>query len=152
DPKIQIVKLTNGTDNDSPTGPHIKVGDTVTWTYNVTNTGNVPLANVSVSDNQAGVTPVYQSGDDGDGLLEAGETWVFTASGTATAGQYTNVGTATGEDRFLPGNTVSATNPDHYFGDSPDSKDAPGIHIVKSVNGNDANGPGGVSVPVGSTV
>src|SRR5262249_24644573 len=56
-PSVKIVKLTNGTDNDSPTGPHIKVGDPVTWTYNVTNTGNVPLSNVVVTDSVAGVTP-----------------------------------------------------------------------------------------------
>src|SRR6185295_15158593 len=51
-PSIRIVKLTNGTDNDTPTGPVVLVGSTVTWTYNVTNTGNVTLTNVAVTDDK----------------------------------------------------------------------------------------------------
>ena len=51
-----------------------------------------------------------------DGLLEAGETWVFTASGTAAAGQYSNIGTATGtpvtpSGGSIPGAAQTATNP-----------------------------------------
>ena len=41
-----------------------------------------------------------------DGLLETGETWVFTASGTATAGQYSNIGTATGTPVTPTGGTI----------------------------------------------
>ena len=100
---INIVKLTNGTDNDNAPGLYVPVGNAVTWTYDVTTTGNVPLSGVAVSDSVAGVdpTPVLSGGfnvgdTNHDGLLEAGETWVFTASGTAIAGQYTNIGTAVG--------------------------------------------------------
>src|SRR4029078_4764117 len=49
-PAINIVKLTNGTDNDTPTGPVVQVGSTVTWTYIVTNPGNLPLHDVVVPD------------------------------------------------------------------------------------------------------
>ena len=38
-----MVKLANGPDTDTPPGPHVPVGSTVTFTYVVTNTGNVPL-------------------------------------------------------------------------------------------------------------
>ncbi len=170
-PEIAIVKLTNGTNNDSPPvpgvpdGPIVPVGSTVTWTYDVTDPGNVPLSGVTVTDNIAGVnpTPVLSGGFNvGDtnhnGLLDPGETWVFTASGTAVAGQYSNIGTATGTPvtptgGTIPGTTpVSATNPDHYFGA------APAIAIVKLTNGtnNDnppvAGVPDGPIVPVGSTV
>ena len=55
-PRINIVKLTNGTDNNSPTGPVVPVGSTVTFTYIVTNSGNVPLSNLSVTDDK-GATP-----------------------------------------------------------------------------------------------
>ena len=132
---INIVKLTNGTNNDSPPvagvpdGPTVPVGSTVTWTYNVTNPTGVALSGVSVTDNIAGVnpTPVLSSGfnvgdTNHDGLLENGETWVFTASGVAIAGQYSNIGTATGTPvtptgGTIPGATpVTATNPDHYYG------------------------------------
>ena len=98
-------------------------GSTVTWTYNVTDTGsNVPLSNITVADNIAGVNPTpvtkaggFNTGDtNSDGLLEPGETWVFQATGTAIAGQYSNIGTATGTPPTGP--NVTNTNPDHYFG------------------------------------
>ena len=56
-PAVEIVKVTNGFD-----GLSIPVGEPVTWSYTVDNTGNVPLSNIEVTDNR-GVTPVYVSGD-----------------------------------------------------------------------------------------
>jgi len=104
DAQVDIEKATNGVDADTPTGPLVLIGDPVTWTYVVTNPGTVPVAGVVVTDDQGvTVTPVdlntdtFNDGDlDLDGLLDVGETWLYTASGTATAGQYTNIGTATG--------------------------------------------------------
>jgi hypothetical protein len=57
---------------------------------------------------------VYQGGDtDGDGKLDPGEVWTYQATGTAVAGQYANLGTATG----TWGNTqVSDEDPSHYVG------------------------------------
>ena len=43
-------KSTNGTNNNSPPCATVPIGSTVTFTYVVTNTGNVPLAGVSVRD------------------------------------------------------------------------------------------------------
>ena len=81
----------------------------------VTNPGNVPIGDVAVDDDQAGVSPAFVSGDDdSDGLLDPVETWTFEATGTATAGQYENTGTATGTDP--QGLGLSATDPSHYFG------------------------------------
>ncbi len=87
---IDIEKATNGADADSPTGPFIAVGNPVNWTYEVENTGNVALTNVSVTDDQ-GVTVTCPQD-----TLAAGESMTCTANGTATAGQYDNLGTATG--------------------------------------------------------
>ena len=113
---INIVKVTgdgpDGTITDGD-GVLLPVGGPVTWTYTVTNTGNVPLSNVTVTDDHLGVTPAYQSGDDGDTLLETGETWVYTATGTAILGLYNNIGTATGHYLDL---TVSDTDPSSYSG------------------------------------
>jgi hypothetical protein len=162
---VNIVKLTNGTDNDAGTGPLVPVGSTVTWTYNVTNPTHVSLANVAVTDNQAGVTPApvlsggFNVGDaNHNNLLDFGEQWVFTASGTATAGQYGNVGTVTGTPVTPTGGSitgatpVSATNPDHYFGATPS------VTIIKLTNNTNNDGapvagtPDGPVLLVGSPV
>lgn len=55
-------------------------GDTVNYTFIVTNTGDTPLDTITVNDNIAG-KGVYQSGDtDKDGALDLSETWVYTAN------------------------------------------------------------------------
>ena len=41
------------------------------------------------------------------------ETWTYTASGTATAGQYGNTGTVNADDANGTGQHVSSSNPDH---------------------------------------
>ena len=53
-PAINIVTMTNGQDADTPPGPSVPVGSTVTWTYVVTNTGNVALTNVQITDDRGG--------------------------------------------------------------------------------------------------
>jgi hypothetical protein len=54
-PGISVEKLTNGVDADTPNGgeaPEIAAGETVNWTYEVTNTGGVELIDISVIDDQ----------------------------------------------------------------------------------------------------
>ena len=97
-PAINIVKLTNGDDD-----VWLNVNDAVTWTYTVTNTGNVALSNITVTDNVSGVIPDpvlvdgYNTGDtDKDNKLDLSETWIFEDTGVAIAGPYSNTGTACG--------------------------------------------------------
>ena len=104
-PGITINKTTNGSD-----GPTIPVGSAVTWSYVVTNSGNVPLTNVGVTDNQ-GVTVTCPKT-----TLAVLESMTCTASGTAVAGSYSNIGTATGAYNAT---TVTATDPSSYFGSDP---------------------------------
>ena len=74
----------------------IHSGDSVTYTYNVTNAGSRPLANVAVTDN-AGIIPSYASGDTNDnGKLDLLETWTYTATTTLTTEEKTVNNTATG--------------------------------------------------------
>jgi hypothetical protein len=50
---VEVVKYTNGEDANTLPGAIISVpnsGATVTWTYTVTNTGNLTLQNVVVTD------------------------------------------------------------------------------------------------------
>ena len=92
------------------------MGEPVTWQYTVTNTGNVPLSNISVTDDQ-GVSPIYVSGDtDNDDILDLDETWIYEATGAAVAGAYSNTGTASGE---FGGMTATDTDPSSYFGTAP---------------------------------
>ena len=84
-------------------------GDTITYTFKATNSGDTPLHDVSVSDNRcAPVTgPTLKSGGDADELLETGETWTYTCAKQIPPGHVigdenpiTNVATATGTDRL----------------------------------------------------
>ena len=54
-PAIDIEKTVNGIDADNPPGPEFQVGDKVTIEYVVTNTGDVKLSNIVVTDSDLGV-------------------------------------------------------------------------------------------------
>jgi len=115
DPVLTIEKATNGQDADTPIGPLVHVGEPITWTYVVRNTGQVTATNVTVTDNISGVTPVYLSGDlNNNNALEVGEVWTYRATGSAIAGQYSNLGTVTGQGP--DGEIATAQDPSHYFG------------------------------------
>ena len=113
------MKLVNGEDANTPAGgPVLTPGAAVTWTYVVTNPGTVPLSNVTVTDDNGtpgnaadDFSPAFAGGDtNGNGLLDPGETWTYTASGTVGTTDYCNVGTASGTN----GTTATATDPACY--------------------------------------
>ena len=113
-PKITVVKYTtyNGNEVDNQSIPE---GSAIGWKYIATNSGNVPLTGVTVTDDVLGVNPAYQSGDaNTNNVLDVSESWVYTASGTAQSahlGTYTNLGTANGTYQT---NAVTATDPSWY--------------------------------------
>src|SRR5205823_11127771 len=86
-PSIAIVKKTNGIDNDTPPGPTVAMGSPITWTYLITNTGDVTLSAVAVTDNKVGAIACPAT------TLAAGATMTCPATGTAVRRQYTNMGT-----------------------------------------------------------
>ncbi|MDJ0767879.1 MAG: SdrD B-like domain-containing protein [Ilumatobacter sp.] len=154
-----------GADANDPNGtdlPVIAPGATVTWTYLVENTGSqlFPGGAVVVTDDVIGTIAGPGAGDDGDGLFEPGEVWIYQATGAALdlgdpanadatvlgcanvpaigdpeRATYKNVGTVT-----VPGGTDE--DPAHYC------NPAPSIDIEKVTNGNDADDPNGGDVPV----
>jgi len=88
--------------------PSAAVGDTLVYTYRVTNPGDSPLTDVIVRDDKCAPV-VFQSGDtDNDGALDTTETWTYTCTQAATGTTGTNIGTATGTDPT--GQQVSATD------------------------------------------
>jgi uncharacterized repeat protein (TIGR01451 family) len=116
-PAIAIVKTTNGED-----GPDVLKDAGVTWRYEVTNAGNVPLSNISVSDSDIAVLPTYVSGNtDGDNELDLDETWIYEATGIAGAGLYENTGSASGDftDDNDNSETVNDSDDSSYFGLDP---------------------------------
>ena len=160
-------------DADAATGPILAAGSSVVWTYLLRNEGNVPVSVTSVRDNAGSpanaaddFTPAAVTftvagvlrnvGDlDADGLLDAGETWQYRATGTAASGQYAALGSAS-VLHGASGATASASDPTYLFGA------AAGVQVVKAVNAanpaspsviEDANNPATpVALPVGSTV
>ena len=99
-PGGDIDTLVNGEDADSPTGPTLGVGSTATFTYVVTNTGNMALSNVVVMDDNGtpgntadDFTPTFTGGDtNSNNLLDLDETWTYSSMHIVTAGQHTNIG------------------------------------------------------------
>lgn len=91
--------------------PQPYIGGIITYTYTVTNTGNAPLAEVSVNDNRLGSIPFVEGDTDGDGWLDAGETWIFRATYTikwTDRSPLVNTATVSGTDAL--GRIVSASD------------------------------------------
>jgi hypothetical protein len=112
-PAIDLEKSTNGEDADLPTGPLIPAGDVVTWSYVIRNTGDTPLVNVQLVDDQEGPISCPQT------TLAVDESMTCTAQSVASLGQYANMATVTAQtpaDPNVPAQTVSDTDPSHYYG------------------------------------
>jgi uncharacterized membrane protein len=135
-PSINIDKVTSNSSVQGD-GLLIQQGSAIEWIYTVTNTGNVGLSNVSVTDNK-GVTPVgvdanndsFIDGDiNKDKILDTTETWTYKATGTAILGGYQNTGTATGSVTDGFGNTKSVNDSDDssYTGVKPAGARTPGF-------------------------
>lgn len=135
-PGITMKKYIDGADANDANGddvPFYFPGATITWTYLVTNTGDISFTRAAVivtDDDQALTVTFDESSDDGDLMLAPGEQWRFTAVGvarnllldssgittvdgcdpnnTGTSGiAYRNIGTATV-------NLLSVNDPSHY--------------------------------------
>ena len=96
---LSFTKLVNGVDaNEAEDAPVIAPGDLVTWTYEVTNTGNAldesfefdtmsildDNGTSDVIDDFAPIIGLLELED--DTILEPGETWIYEASATAVEG------------------------------------------------------------------
>ncbi len=147
DPAIAIVKT--GIFNDENQNDCADVDETISYTFTVTNEGNVSLNTVEVTDPLLG-GPIAgpDSGDtDGDGQLDVTETWVYTANysitqGDIDAGEVINQATAKANDPA--GNTVSdLSDESSVLEDDPtiiELCQIPAIAIVKTGIFNDENG------------
>ena len=120
------------------------VGDVVTYSYTVTNTGDVTLSNVALVDDVEGTLTLSDVALDGIGVLAVGDSETATSDHTVTqaefdAGPLTNIATADGESPL--GTNVSDTDTQ-----TVNFTQTPGISIDKtSALTTDADGDGVVS-------
>ena len=147
-PSIDIEKATNGQDADDAPGIELVVGETATFTFVVTNTGNVDLADVAVTDNVLGDICTI-------GNLAVGASDTCETTAVVTEGQTTNVATTTGQPldptTGLPvGDPVTDDDPSNHTGVVP-FVPAPSIDIEKATNGQDADDAPGIELVVGET-
>ncbi len=118
DPAIDLIKV--------PSADTVHGGDTVTYTYMVSNPGNVPLSDVQVSDDKC--SPLVQTGgdDDADDKLDPGEIWTYTCAATLTK-DTTNTAIAEGIDPLGETISASASASVHVIN--------PAIEVVKTADG-----------------
>ncbi len=122
-PQIDLQKYVNADDADVAPGPEIGEATPVEFLYRVTNTGNVDLFNVEVTDDK-GVAITCPSGTADIPVLLIGQIVDCEGSGLAVLGPYVNIGTATGHPRppTNPDGTagepvlISASDPANYLG------------------------------------
>jgi hypothetical protein len=154
--QIAVHKAVNAVDPWHPTafedanyapGPILLAGSTVTWTYLITNSGTTSLDLTGVQDDlgtgnpDSGIpvtaVPGFYGDTNGNGMLDPGETWLFSATGTVVPGQYKNTVTATATVLGEPTPTEkTATDVAYLFGTNP------GIQVVKQAKAAGASGNG----------
>jgi Leucine-rich repeat (LRR) protein len=128
-PQISIAVTADTSQLDPSSGKGI-----VTYTYTVTNPNpNDPLSNVNVVDDK--VAPVtYVSGDDnGDHVLENGETWTYTSQAYLSE-TTTDTATVTGYGSGSPGAGATASATITVVASSAGDQDQPQIGITKTAN------------------
>ena len=125
-----MVKWVNGQDANEAPGVYLPIGTEASWTYRITNSGNTPLINVDLSDDQGVTTSCPQT------TLAVGESMICTGGPEeVTPGPYVNIGTATGDPAQPDGNggytpvidpttgdpvpAVRGDDPAHHFGTGP---------------------------------
>nr|WP_246279659.1 hypothetical protein [Psychromicrobium silvestre] len=153
-PSFTLVKKTNGLHYDSAPGAAVATGSTVSWTYQVTNTGDTPLDNVAISDaytdgtGKAGtLTPTSSQ----TGTLLPGESRTFTATGTAVNGEYHNTATATAtavdaEGKALAPQPKAQTDQSWYLAGNA------ALTVEKTTNGQNVDSAPGLQLTPGDQV
>jgi uncharacterized repeat protein (TIGR01451 family) len=113
-PGLVLRKQTNGQPAATPPGPEVAAGAPVTWTYQFSNTGNVPLTHLELVDDQ--IPTLTCAEGPLPALLPPATTFICTITGVAQVGQYTNTVTITATPTLGPTAPVTASASSHYFG------------------------------------
>ena len=101
-PAINIVK--------SPATQNVISGGTANFTLTVTNTGNIALTGITVTDAQCTTGPTYTGGDtNGDSQLQLTETWIYTCSVTNVTADFTNTASVDTTEGVTDSDTADVT-------------------------------------------
>jgi hypothetical protein len=119
-------------------GNVLAAGSSITWSYRVTNTGNLDLLGLSVIDTPLGAATCPVT------TLASGVSTTCTIAGTAQAGDFSNSATASATSPF--GKAVEATDGSSYRGSDPK------ILIVSETNGPGESPSDGPYIEVGDEV
>ncbi|HEY9420033.1 MAG TPA: hypothetical protein VIW92_01335, partial [Thermoanaerobaculia bacterium] len=142
--RIDIETAVNGHDADDPNGPTLEVGAPVSWTYVVTNNGDVNLTGVVVADDKGAAATCPRTS------LRPGESMTCSASGTAVEGPYRSVGAVTAKTSCGP--DVQDSDPSHYLGQRKPGDPKAAITLKKYTNGQDADSAPGPQIQAGAPV
>lgn len=141
-PSLEVQKLVNGAPAPAPPGPFVNVGDTVLFTFVVTNDGDTELTDVRVLDDVLGEVPCPTT------TLQPGESTVCAAPPQVAApGLHRNVAVASA---LATGNRLvrALASPGHYTA----RRNQPAISVVKHVNGQPEREAPGPTVDPGAPV
>ncbi|MEZ4793371.1 MAG: hypothetical protein R2783_07900 [Gelidibacter sp.] len=146
-----IALIKTGTFNDSDGDGCSDAGETITYTFTVTNQGNTSITNVVLNDPMLGGDIALASGDtDSDNELDVDETWIYTSDYAVTqsdidAGMVSNQATVTGTG--TGGTDVSDLSDDDSVleDDATETtlcQETPSIALIKAGTFNDSDGDG----------
>lgn len=146
DPGIAVIKI--AVFNDENDDGCSNIGETLTYTFRVTNQGNTGLQNVVLNDPLLGGTVALESGDSNNNtILDVGEVWIYTVDYTITqididAGSITNQATVTAQSSL--GTSVSDLSDDNSILEDDDTVtllcQRAAIALIKEGVFNDVNG------------
>lgn len=130
-PKLTLEKTV---DRKSLSSAESKVGTKLTYTFKVTNAGNVNIGNISINDKLPGVSAIKMTYPTGDGILAPGATATGTATYSLTDSDIARQGVT---------NTAQASGTDKATGNAVKSNESSvttsvvqsaGLSIAKTVN------------------
>jgi len=113
-PSIELEKAVEGQDADLGPGPELKVGDVVNWNFLVTNTGDVDLSNIVVTDEVILPSQNPETNVCVITTLPVGQSQTCNLAGVVVEGQHQNVGGVSAQG--LGDSVVNAQDPSHYIG------------------------------------
>jgi len=137
-PGVHLDVFANGADAEGSPGPLLAAGGPIDWSFEVANTGNIPLMLTALRDTHVSMVTCPKIS------LDAYESMTCTGSSVAATGL--QAGYALLVARFLGDITLTSDTPSFYFGAHA------GIALETLTNGLDADSPPGPELTAGSQV